>query len=343
MSNNTRKRQHIRICLEEDIEFRKSNGFERYEFEYNALSEIGLPDIDLSTGFLGHPFKAPFFIEAMTGGAEGTETINRNLGRAAQTLSIGLGLGSQRTMLENPEFAYTYLIRDCAPDIFLLGNLGGSRLLEHEPEEVLSLAEAVGADGMAIHLNPLHELVQPEGDLNWVNVHTALTKLCQKATIPIVVKEVGSGLSGKTARQLEAAGVSALDVAGAGGSSFARVEHYRGSESAAAFFEWGIPTAESLKECRAAVDLPLIASGGIRNGVECAKALAMGADLVGFALPLLKPALESAEAVIRVIERMTMELKKAMMLLGVSNIEELKKCQLASSRPAHHMENNERS
>ena len=329
MSIQVRKKEHIRICLEEDVEFRKSNGFEHYEFEYNALFDIGLPDIDISTVFLGRPFKAPLFIEALTGGARESEMINRNLALAAQTIGIGLGLGSQRTMLENPDLAYTYQIRDLAPDIFLLGNLGGSRLLEYEPEAVLSLARDVGADGMAVHLNPLHEMVQPEGDLNWVNVHSALTRLCQKAEIPIVVKEVGSGLSGRTARQLEAAGVSALDVAGSGGTSFARVEHFRGSESASAFFEWGIPTAESLRECRAAVGLPLIASGGIRNGVECAKALAMGAELAGLALPLLKPAMESSEAVILVFERIILELKKAMMLLGATSIEELRKRRLS--------------
>ena len=323
-----RKREHIRICLEEDVSFRKTNGFERYEFEYHALPEINLADIDLSITFLGHDFKIPFFIDALTGGADGTDVINRNLAAAAQRLGLGMGLGSQRAMLENPELLYTYQVRDVAPDIFLLGNLGASQLLNYASARVKQLVAAVGADGLALHLNPLQELVQPGGDLNWRNVLAAIREVCQTADVPVVVKEVGGGLSFRVARQLATAGVAALDVAGAGGTSFARVEYYRGSESAAAFFEWGIPTADALKQCRDAVSIPLIASGGIRNGVECAKALAMGASLVGMAYPLLKPAMESADAVIEEINRVALELKKAMLLLGVCNIAELKTCSL---------------
>jgi isopentenyl-diphosphate delta-isomerase len=270
----------------------------------------------------------PFFFDALTGGADGTEIINRNLAAAAQRLGLGMGLGSQRAMLENPELRYTYHVRDVAPDIFLLGNLGASQLLNYTSAQVKQLVAAVGADGLALHLNPLQELVQPGGDMNWRHVLAAIRGFCQTTDVPVVVKEVGSGLSFRVARQLATAGVAALDVAGAGGTSFARVEYYRGAESAAAFFEWGIPTAESLRQCRSAVSVPLIASGGIRNGVECAKALAMGASLVGMAYPLLKPAMESAEAVIGEITRIASELKKAMLLIGVCNMTELKACSL---------------
>ena len=184
-----------------------------------------------------------------------------------------------------------------------------------------------------IHLNPLHELVQPDGDVNWQDVLAAITRLCRAYQGPVLVKEVGCGLSGQVARLLQTAGVSALDAAGAGGTSFARVEHYRGSPTAAAFFEWGIPTAESLRQCLLSTDLPVIASGGIRNGLECAKALAMGAALTGFAYPLLKPAMTSAEAVMEVIERVCLELKIAMVLLGVKNIKELKQVALHTCKP----------
>ncbi|MFH0731259.1 MAG: type 2 isopentenyl-diphosphate Delta-isomerase [Pseudomonadota bacterium] len=319
-----RKLEHLRVCMEKDVSFRKSNGFERYEFEYHALPEINLSDIDLSTKFLGHDFKMPFFIDALTGGADGTEVINRNLAGAAQQLGLGMGVGSQRAMLENPDLIHTYQVRDVAPDIFLLGNLGASQLLNYNREQVGQLVTSVGASGMAFHLNPLQELVQAGGDTNWRNVLAAIKTFCQTADVPVVVKEVGSGLSARVAGQLASAGAVALNVAGAGGTSFARVEYYRGSSLAAAFFEWGIPTAESLQQCLGAVSVPLIASGGIRNGLECAKALAMGAGLVGFALPLLKPAMESAEAVIEKINRIALELKKTMLLLGACNMAELK-------------------
>jgi isopentenyl-diphosphate Delta-isomerase len=321
-----RKLEHIRVCLDEDVSFRKTNGFERYEFEYHALPEIDLSDIDLSIKFLGHDFKMPFFIDALTGGADGTEIINRNLAAAAQSLGLGMGLGSQRAMLENADLTYTYQVRDVAPDIFLLGNLGASQLLNYSIAQVKQLISAVGANGLALHLNPLQELVQPGGDTNWRNVLASIRAFCQTADMPVVVKEVGGGLSFGVATQLASVGVAALNVAGAGGTSFARVEYHRGSESAAPFFEWGIPTAESLKQCLGAVSVPLIASGGIRNGVECAKALAMGASLVGFAYPLLKPAMESAEAVVGEMNRIALELKKAMLLLGACNMVELKAC-----------------
>jgi isopentenyl-diphosphate delta-isomerase len=310
--------------MEKDVSFRKSNGFERYEFEYHSLPELNLSDIDLTTNFLGHDFKMPFFIDALTGGADGTEVINRNLAAAAQCLGLGMGLGSQRAMLENPDLIYTYQVRDVAPDIFLLGNLGASQLLNHGREQVKQLVTAIGANGIALHLNPLQELVQEGGDTNWRNVLAAIRAFCQTADVPVVVKEVGSGLSARVAGQLASAGAVALNVAGAGGTSFARVEYHRGSKLAAAFFEWGIPTAESLMQCLGAVRVPLIASGGIRNGVECAKALAMGAGLVGFAHPLLKPAMESAEAVIGEVNRIALELKKTMLLLGACNLAELK-------------------
>jgi isopentenyl-diphosphate delta-isomerase len=319
-----RKLEHIRICLEEDISFRKTNGFERYEFEYHALPESSLSDIDLSAKFLGHDFKMPIFIEALTGGADGAEVINRNLAAAAQTLGLGMGVGSQRAMLENRALTYTYQVRDIAPDIFLLGNLGACQLLNYTPDQVNQLTSEIGADGLALHLNPLHEMTQPEGDVDWRDVLSAIRAVCESAEKPVVVKEVGNGLSFKVASQLSSVGVSALDVAGAGGTCFARVEHHRGAESAPAFFEWGIPTAESLAQCSQISGVPLIASGGIRNGVECAKALVMGASLVGIAAPLLKPALDSSEAVVKKISQIALELKKAMLLLGAVNIGMLK-------------------
>ncbi|MEW5725146.1 MAG: type 2 isopentenyl-diphosphate Delta-isomerase [Thermodesulfobacteriota bacterium] len=325
-----RKLDHLRICTQEEVDFRKTNGFEGYEFEQMALPEADFDEIDLSTRFLDHDFALPFFIEALTGGAAGTEKINRNLAEAAQAVKIGLGLGSQRAMLLDPGWTYTYQVRDVAPDIFLLGNLGGAQLAKCGPDQVAGLVRDVGADGMAIHLNPLQELIQPEGDRDWRGFLEALEKLCREAHFPVVVKEVGHGISGPMAARLEAAGVAAIDVAGAGGTSFARVEYYRGGETAKAFFEWGIPTAASLRACRKAVSIPLVASGGIRNGVECAKALAMGAGLVGFGRPLLLAALDSPGKVIQEISRLAGELKTAMLLVGTRNIRELQQRSLVA-------------
>jgi len=321
---SSRKDDHIRICIERDVSSGKTNGFEMYEFEHNALPETRPSDVDTSTEFLGRRFELPLFIEAMTGGSTGTENINRNLAMAAEKMGIGMGVGSQRAMLENPEITYTYDVRDVAPNIFLLGNIGAVQLPVYSVKEVRKIVKDIGADGLAVHLNAAQELTQPEGDSDWSSVLKNIKKLCNGVDFPVVVKETGCGISGDVARKLESAGVSAIDVSGAGGTSWTRVESYRGSEIARAFIDWGIPTAESLVRCRKVVKIPLIASGGIRTGIDVAKSLAMGASLSGFALPLLKPALESHNAVIGVLERIATELKVTMLLTGAKNIDNLR-------------------
>ena len=320
---SSRKDDHIRICLEKDVEASKGTGFERYELGHRAIPEKRPSEVDTSTELLGKPFRLPFLIEAMTGGSKGTERINRNLALAAEKAGIGMGVGSQRAMLEDPELAYTYEVRDVAPGIFLLGNIGAAQLPHYTVKEVSGLVRAIGADGLAVHLNPAHELSQPEGDRDWSGVMEAIRELCRKAGFPVIAKETGCGISGEIARKLESAGVSCIDVAGAGGTSWVKVEQHRGSETASSFAEWGIPTAESLRECREVVQLPLIASGGMRSGLDAAKAIAMGASLAGFALPFLRPATESADAVTSKIRRLENELRKAMVLAGANTIEEL--------------------
>lgn len=327
---SSRKLEHVRICLDRKVEFGKSNGFERYELVHNALPETSLGMIDTSTEFLGKGLRLPFFIEAMTGGSPGTEKINRNLAMAAEELGIGMGLGSQRAMLEDPGMAYTYDVRDVAPGILLLGNIGAIQLSRYSIGEIRGLVRDIKADGLAVHLNAAQELSQPEGDRDWKGVLANIEELCRKADFPVVVKETGCGISGDVAGKLECADVSCIDVAGAGGTSWIRVEHYRGSDTAKAFFEWGIPTAESLKQCRETVKIPLMASGGIRTGLECAKALAMGASLAGLALPLLRPATESHKAVARRLERLAGELRKAMLLAGVRNVGGLRKARIVT-------------
>jgi isopentenyl-diphosphate delta-isomerase len=320
-----RKQDHISICLDKQVEFRKTNGFERYELAHRALPEMSADSIDLSTAFLGKLFRLPLFIEAMTGGSKGTEVINTNLARAAESLGIGMGVGSQRAMLEDPSIAYTYRVREVAPSIFLIGNIGAAQLPRYSISEVRGLVKDIGADGLAVHLNAAQEMSQPEGDRDWTGVLGHITSLCRKAGFPVIVKETGCGISGEVASLLEKAGAAAIDVSGAGGTSWVRVEHFRGSKTAEHFSEWGIPTAESLRQCREAVRIPLIASGGIRNGIDAAKALGMGASLAGLALPLLRPATESSQSVEQALGSISAGIRKAMMLAGAANLGMLQK------------------
>ncbi len=321
----SRKDDHIRICLEKPVEFVKSNGFEHVELEHKALPEIDRDEINLETKFLGKRFAYPLFIEAMTGGTKKGEKINNNLAKAAEALGIGMGVGSQRAMLEHPEAKRTYFVRDVAPSIFLLGNIGAAQIREYDIEKILSLVDSIGADGLAVHLNPAQELAQQEGDKSWKGIYKDIGYLCKEAKFPVVTKETGCGISGKLSKELAKAGVKAIDVAGAGGTSWVKVDAYRTKEDLSHLEEWGIPTAEALKDVVKSARIPVIASGGIRTGTEVAKAIAMGASLAGMALPLLRPATESWESVRKHLEKIISQLKDAMFLVGAKNLKELRK------------------
>lgn len=301
-----------------------SAGFEHVRLIHKALPEVNFDDIDTTCSFLGKRLAAPLMISAMTGGWPGARRINRNLAAAAKQLGIAFGLGSQRAMLENPELDKTYFVRDIFSGL-LLGNLGIIQFANGYGTRQLRQAASIGIDALCLHLNALHELCQPEGDRNWSDCLAALRKLCTRSKIPLIAKETGAGISAETARQLEAAGVAAIDIAGSGGTSFALVETYRGSPLGRTFSDWGIPTVCSLLEVRAATRLPLICSGGVRSGLDVAKALALGADICGIAAPLLKPALKSADAVVERLQLVLNELRTAMLLTGCRNITQLKK------------------
>jgi len=292
---------------------------------HKALPELNLSEIDTTTEFLGHALSFPFFIEPLTGGTQKAEIINKNLAQAAEVFGIGMGLGSQRAMLDSPEFNHTYHVREKAPTILLFGNLGATQLPSLDTETIIRLVKMIRADGLVVHLNAAQEMCQPEGDTNWRDVLSNIERVCKTTPFPVIVKETGCGIAPTVARQLAAAGVAGIDIAGAGGTSFTKVEFHRGAKISPALFEWGIPTADSLWQCQKAVQTPLIASGGIRTGVECAKAIAMGASLVGFAFPLLKAALLSYQDVLEKLNHLGEELKIAMLLAGAKNIEELKK------------------
>ena len=319
-----RKLQQISICLNKDVQYRKTTGFEMFELEYNALPDIDYDDIDLSTEFLGRRFSSPLFITGMTGGCIIAKKINENVAAAAQHMGIGMGVGSQRAALEYPELASTYQVRHVAPDILLFGNLGAAQIMQYDVETIDKAVKMIKADGLAIHLNAVQESVMRGGDRDWQGVLEKIEEVKRHAKYPVLVKEVGCGITSHVAKKLEKAGIDAIDVSGAGGTSWAKAEYYRAGKTGGAFEDFGIPTAMALQECAKSVSLPLIAAGGIRNGLDVAKALAMGAALGGFAYPVLKAATESREAVIKILERFNEDLKTAMFLVGARNVKELK-------------------
>jgi len=331
-SNSRRKKEHLHISLEEDIQSKDvTTGFENYHFLHQALPEIDAAAIDLSVTLFGKQIKAPLIISPMTGGIEAARYINRNLAQAAQAMGIAMGVGSQRCAIDKPEFAATYQIRDVAPDIFLFANLGAVQLnYGYGVAECQQAVDMIQADALMLHLNPLHEALQQDGNTNFAGLLSKIERVCHELPVPIIVKEVGYGISQSVAQKLAAAGVSGIDIAGAGGTSWGEVERHRAhgevtDNTTAAFSHWGIPTAESiLMVQQGAPGITLIASGGIRTGVDAAKAIALGADAVGIAAPLLKAADISAEAVTQAIKEIIEELRIAMFCIGAANLHQLK-------------------
>ncbi|MEJ2665745.1 MAG: type 2 isopentenyl-diphosphate Delta-isomerase [Deinococcales bacterium] len=323
-----RKRKHIEVCLHEDVQYRtRTSGFERWELPYRALPESNMERVDTRTTFLGRELAAPLLIGAMTGGAALSSVINRNLAVAAQRLGLGLMLGSQRVMLEDASARPGFQVRRHAPDILLLGNLGVAQLNRgYGAERLREAVELVGADALALHTNPLQEALQLGGDVDFTGLVARLHEVVPSVGYPVVLKEVGHGLSGAVAAAVSDVGLAAIDVAGAGGTSWAKVEDLanHGEVRHPALAEWGIPTAEALVEVRQAVPgLPVVASGGIRSGLDIAKAVALGARVTAVAHPLLAPATDSPEAVEAVLGRLMFELRVAMHGAGAATVAEL--------------------
>jgi isopentenyl-diphosphate Delta-isomerase len=335
-----RKTEQLNISLDEQVQFKDlSTGFEEYYFVHQALPEINLGEIDLSINLLGKHLSAPIIISSMVGGVEKAGQINRNLAKAAQTLGLGMGVGSQRCLIDSPEMAQTYRVRDIAPDILLFANLGAVQLnYGFGVKECLALVKSIGADALILHLNPLQEALQPEGNTNFKGLLEKIRVVCREISVPVVIKEVGWGISEDTALKLVEAGVSAIDTAGSGGTCWSEIERRRANTElenhvASAFSSWGIPSAESIVMSRKAVpDLPLIASGGIRSGLDIAKAIALGADAAGIALPLLKTADISAEKTQDTLTEMIEVLKTAMFCIGSGNIAALKNSEYLKKR-----------
>ncbi|NEP08972.1 MAG: type 2 isopentenyl-diphosphate Delta-isomerase [Symploca sp. SIO2C1] len=327
-----RKADHIRICLDEDVQFRQNtNGLERYHFTHCCLPELNRSEIDITTEFLGKFLGAPLLISSMTGGTPQAKTINFRLAEVAQRYKLAMGVGSQRIAVENPQVGDTFAVRSLAPDILLFANLGAVQLnYAYGIEECLRVIELLTADALILHLNPLQECIQSNGDTNFRGLLDKINNLCNKLPIPVIVKEVGNGISAPMAKKLLAAGVRAIDVAGAGGTSWAKVESERALNPqqrllGQTFADWGLPTAECITSIRAiAPDIPLIASGGLRNGLDAAKAIALGADISGLAWPFLQAAAESVEAVDTLVQLLIAEISTVLFCTGNATLTQLK-------------------
>jgi isopentenyl-diphosphate delta-isomerase len=323
-----RKRSHLDLCLSEEVEYRgKTTLFEEVDLIHNSLPELALDDVDLSVEFLGKRLRAPFLITGMTGGTEEAFTVNRDLAAVAERCGIGFGLGSQRVMQRDPDTAWTFAVRQFAPTTLLLANIGLNQAGEQSTAQVRELVDGVGADALCVHLNPAQELIQPEGDRSFRGGAATLRRLCGELTVPVVAKETGCGISRAVGDALCEAGVRHLDVSGAGGTSWVRVETLRGDVHSRRLGElfsgWGIPTAASLAMLRG-TGLELIASGGLRTGLEMAKAIALGARLCGAALPIYRAYRDGGtEAAVDLIHDLMDGLRTAMLLTGSRTLADL--------------------
>jgi isopentenyl-diphosphate delta-isomerase len=327
-----RKADHLRVCLEEDVQFHQTtNGLERYRFNHCCLPELDWEAVDVSTHFLGKRLGAPLLISSMTGGTEQAQQINTRLARIAQHYGLAMGVGSQRVAIEKPEVRSTFAVRSCAPDILLFANLGAVQLnYGYGVEQAQRVVDWLEADALILHLNPLQEAVQSNGDTRFGGVLAKISELSQKLSVPVIVKEVGNGISAAMAKRLLEAGVTAIDVAGAGGTSWARVESERAQDKlqrrlGKTFANWGIPTAECVTSIRAiAPEVPLIASGGLRNGLDAAKAIALGADLAGLALPFLQAAAVSEAELHDLATALITEVRTTLFCTGSKSLHELR-------------------
>jgi len=324
-SSRDRKAEHLNLSMQEQMQA-PHRYFASYDLAYRALPEIDMADVDPSTTFLGKPLKAPLLISCMTGGTGKAGPVNRTLARAAEAMGIAIGVGSQRKALEDPTLADTFYIREQAPTVPVLANLGAVQLnYGYGLAECEAAVEMVDANALVLHLNPLQEAIQPEGDRNFANLLPKIGAIARELSVPVIVKEVGCGISGTIARALVAEGVHLIDVAGQGGTSWARIEAHRANDYALGdvFADWGVPTPVAIQHVSALPGTTVIGSGGVRSGLDVAKAIALGADLAGMASPFIHAAMESEAAVKATIERTVRELTIAMFCTGAGSIADL--------------------
>jgi len=341
LTKETRKRKadHIKISLNQDVQARKTTtGFEEIHFIHKALPEINKQKIDLSTTVFNHKFAAPLIVGAITGGTPEATKINATIAEAVEELGLGMGVGSQRAAIEDKKLEKTFAVaRKKAPTAFLIANIGGVQLVNgYGPKEVKKAIEMIEADAIAIHLNPLQEAVQPEGQTNFRGILKKIGEIAKELDKPVIVKETGAGIAAEEAKKLEAAGVKGIDVSGAGGTSFAAVEYYRAkrrgnrfqSRLGDVFWDWGVPTAISVVEVSQTVSIPVIASGGVCDGVDMAKALALGASLTSLSRPVLRAAVKSVKETKDALSLLIEELRNVMFLVGACSVQTLREIPL---------------
>jgi isopentenyl-diphosphate delta-isomerase len=339
-----RKEEGIDVVLKEQVQAKEvTTLLECVHLVHSALPESNMDDLDLSVNFLGKRLKAPIIVDSMTGGAPRAEKINGVLAEVAEEKGFAMGVGSQRAGLLSAGMADTYAIaRKNAPTAFLFANIGAAQLAKgFSVKDAQKLVDMIDADALAVHLNPLQEVVQPEGEPSFKGVLAAIKNLCRGLSVPVIVKEVGAGISREVAIQLEYAGVRAINVAGAGGTSWAAVEAHRAGERrmqskmdlGLLFWDWGIPTAAALIEVKKAVKIPVIASGGLRNGLEVAKCLSLGAEACGMARPMIESADRGRPALETFAEQTIKELKTAMFVTGAKTVADLRRVRKVVTPP----------
>lgn len=335
-TTESRKVDHIRINLEKDVSFpRVTTGLENYRFMHRALPELNLSEIDTQITLFGRTLKTPLLVSSMTGGAAEAHTYNLRLAEAAQEYKIAMGLGSQRAAIEDDRLAYTYQVRQVAPDILLFANIGAVQFnYGYGVSQCQRAVDMVEADALILHFNVLQEAVQPEGDTNFAGLLAKVEEVCKNVSVPVIAKEVGWGFSREDVKRLADAGVAAIDVAGAGGTSWSEVEYHRAPTAfharvARSFADWGIPTSDAIIYAReAAPELAVFASGGLRDGIDVAKCIALGANLGGMAGPLLKAAAQSTEAVLETLREINAQLRISMLCSGAANLDALRQTPL---------------
>ncbi len=323
----SRKSDHIRINLENNVRSGVENGLENFRFIHNAIPDLSLDQVDLSQTLFGKKVSIPLLISSMTGGTEQAWKINQVLAKAASRCGMAMGVGSQRAAIDDPTLVKTFAVREIAPDILLFANIGAVQLnYGYGIDECKKAVDMVNADALFLHLNPLQEAVQPEGDTNFAGLLNKIEGICKNLPVPVVVKEVGWGISGEVAKKLLEVGVSGIDVSGAGGTSFSQVERFRLTDKydiqvAEAFQDWGIPTTDALVSVRKLTQsVPIFASGGLKNGMDIAKVLALGANLAGMAGVFLKAAVVSEDHLIKTIEVIERILKISLFVTGSKNL-----------------------
>ena len=330
-----RKVDHIQVCLEKNVQARHATaGFEDVFFVHRALPEVEKDKVNLFTVAFNHEFSAPLIVGAMTGGASKAMKINSIIAEAVEEAGLGMGVGSQRAAIEDSNLEKTFsIVRKKAPTAFLVANIGGPQLVKgYGAKEAKKAVDMIEADALAIHLNPLQEVVQPEGETNYTGALKKIDEIARALDIPVIVKETGAGIAAEEAKMLENVGVSGIDVAGVGGTSWAAVEYHRakGTQDESrqrlgeVFWDWGIPTAVSIVEVTQSVNQTVVASGGVRTGVDVAKAIALGADLSSLPSPILRPATKDTKEVKKTLQLIIEELRNTMFLVGADSIPKLK-------------------